>query len=115
VPGQTIARHTAAVGLLHRPRRQQVGKITLGASLNDLKRAILIPGGMAPAATGPEAITKFWEGAIKVGFKDYSSFSLLSGHPAGRLVTDCYIDVTAYRRIDTRPHYLRKNRSRLPN
>jgi ketosteroid isomerase-like protein len=34
--------------------------------------AILIPGGMGPAAIGPEAITKFWEGAIKAGFKDHT-------------------------------------------
>jgi ketosteroid isomerase-like protein len=34
--------------------------------------AILIPGGMAPAVLGPEAITKFWEGSVRAGFKDYS-------------------------------------------
>ena len=34
--------------------------------------AILIPGGMAPAVPGPEAITKFWEGSIRAGFKDHT-------------------------------------------
>jgi ketosteroid isomerase-like protein len=32
--------------------------------------AILIPGGMAPAVPGPEAITKFWEAGIRSGLKD---------------------------------------------
>jgi hypothetical protein len=34
--------------------------------------AILIPGGMGPAAIGPEAITKFREGGIKTGFQGSS-------------------------------------------
>ena len=34
--------------------------------------AILIPGGMSPAVPGPQAITKFWEGSIKAGFKDHT-------------------------------------------
>jgi uncharacterized protein (TIGR02246 family) len=34
--------------------------------------AILIPGGMAPAITGPDGISKFWENAIKSGFKDHT-------------------------------------------
>ena len=34
--------------------------------------AILIPGGMAPAIPGPEAITKFWEGSIRSGLKDHT-------------------------------------------
>ena len=33
---------------------------------------ILIPGGMAPAVPGPEAITKFWEGSIRSGLKDHT-------------------------------------------
>jgi ketosteroid isomerase-like protein len=34
--------------------------------------AILIPGGMAPAIPGPDAITKFWEGSIRSGLKDHT-------------------------------------------
>jgi ketosteroid isomerase-like protein len=34
--------------------------------------AVLIPGGMAPAVPGPEAITKFWEGSIRAGLKDHT-------------------------------------------
>jgi ketosteroid isomerase-like protein len=34
--------------------------------------ALLIPGGMAPAVPGPEAITKFWEGSIRSGLKDHT-------------------------------------------
>jgi ketosteroid isomerase-like protein len=34
--------------------------------------AILIPGGMAPAVPGPEAITKFWEAGIRSGLKDHT-------------------------------------------
>jgi ketosteroid isomerase-like protein len=33
---------------------------------------ILIPGGMAPAIPGPEAIAKFWEGSIRSGLKDHT-------------------------------------------
>ena len=46
--------------------------------------AILIPGGMAPAQTGPEAITKFWEGAIKAGFKDHT-FEIVETRADGNL------------------------------
>jgi uncharacterized protein (TIGR02246 family) len=34
--------------------------------------AVLIPGGMAPAITGPTPISKFWEDAINGGFKDHT-------------------------------------------
>ena len=34
--------------------------------------AILIPGGMAPAVPGPEAIAKFWEASIRSGLKDHT-------------------------------------------
>ena len=40
--------------------------------------AILIPGGMAPAVPGPVAITKFWEGSIRAGFKDHT-FEIVEG------------------------------------
>jgi uncharacterized protein (TIGR02246 family) len=46
--------------------------------------AVLIPGGMAPAVTGPEAITKFWEGAIKAGFKDHA-FEIAETRADGKL------------------------------
>jgi uncharacterized protein (TIGR02246 family) len=46
--------------------------------------AVLIPGGMAPAVTGPEAITKFWEGAIKAGFKDHT-FEIVETRADGNL------------------------------
>ena len=46
--------------------------------------AILIPGGMGPAAIGPEAITKFWEGAIKAGFKDHT-FEIMETRADGNL------------------------------
>jgi uncharacterized protein (TIGR02246 family) len=46
--------------------------------------AILIPGGMAAAVTGPEAITKFWEGAIKAGFKDHT-FEIVETRADGSL------------------------------
>ena len=38
--------------------------------------AILIPGGMAPAVPGPEAITKFWEVASEPGSRITRSRSL---------------------------------------
>ena len=46
--------------------------------------AILIPGGMGPAAIGPEAITKFWEGSIKAGFKDHT-FEIMETRADGNL------------------------------
>ena len=46
--------------------------------------AILIPGGMAPAVPGPEAITKFWEGSIRAGFKDHT-FEIVETRADGNL------------------------------
>jgi len=46
--------------------------------------AILIPGGMAPAVPGPVAITKFWEGSIRAGFKDHT-FEIVETRADGNL------------------------------
>ena len=39
---------------------------------------------MAPAVIGPEAITKFWEGSIKAGFKDHT-FEIMETRAEGNL------------------------------
>ena len=46
--------------------------------------AILIPGGMAPAVLGPVAITKFWEGGVRAGFKDHT-FEIVETRAEGNL------------------------------
>jgi uncharacterized protein (TIGR02246 family) len=45
--------------------------------------AMLIPGGF-PVASGPEAITEFWEGSIKAGFKDHT-FAIIETRADGNL------------------------------
>jgi len=50
----------------------------------DTEDSILIPGGMTPAVPGPEAITKFWEGSIRAGFKDHT-FEIVETRADGNL------------------------------
>ena len=46
--------------------------------------AMLIPGTGDSVATGPEAISKFWEAAIRAGFKDHT-FDIVETHTDGNL------------------------------